>query len=119
MNHIRRIKTVTIHQQHIASERSLHITGMTGRLNIGLALLALAFLLAYVMQTNLLAAQTWRMRQAQDQLASILEQSNALIAQQSEFNDRIVLQELAVKQGFVPAGTVVYLVQDTAVAAAR
>ena len=88
-------------------------------LNIGLAAIALALLLCYVMQTNMLAAQTWKINKAQDSLASILEERNSLVAQQSELDDRQVLQDLAVKEGFEPAGAVVYLVQDTAVASVR
>jgi len=119
MNHTYRIKTVSVIQQHIISRQSWGISGVVGRFNVGLAILALAFLLGYVVQTNLLAAKTWQMRHAQDKLTLILEQRNTLIAQQSELDDRTVLQDLAIRQGFVPVGTVVYLVQDTAVAAIR
>lgn len=119
MNHTHHMKTVTVHQRCAMPSHVFGFTSAISRLNIGLALLALAFLLAYVMQANFLAAQTWRIRQSQDQLASLLEQRNTLIAQQSELDNRAVLQALAIEQGLVPVGTVVYLVQDTSVATVR
>lgn len=87
------------------------------RINLGLAATSLALLIAYAVQTNLLATQTWSTRDAHDRLAVVSEQRNALIAQEAALDDRSVLETLAHEQGLVPAGTVAYIIQDTAVAA--
>jgi hypothetical protein len=87
------------------------------RINTGLAAASLALLISYVIQTNLLAAQTWNAGDAHDRLTAVLEQRNSLIAQEAELDDRSVLEVLAHQQGLVPAGTVAYIIQDTAVAA--
>ncbi len=86
-------------------------------LNIALIAAALCGLVVYVIAANGLASQAWQAADAQDQLNTILDERNDLIAQQSEFEDRSRLTELAHRVGMVPAGAVVYLVQEKPVAA--
>lgn len=90
-----------------------------GAVTIALAAAALMLLVTYVIQVNTLAAQTYRARDAQDRLAALRDERNALVAQQASLDDREVLTRLAQANGLVPAGAVVYLVQDNPVAAAR
>ncbi len=122
MNHIKRITTGVVQQQNVTAHSSKGASfnfWALGKLNIGLGVFGLGLLLGFVIQTNMLASQTWQMRQAQDDLSVNLEQRNTLVAQQSQFDDRSVLQDLATKQGLVPAGAVVYLVPDSSVAVVR
>lgn len=86
-------------------------------LNAALLVIAVACFLYYVVAANGLAAQSWRFADAHDELSGLLEERNGLVAQQSELEDRTVLSALAVQNGMIPAGAVVYLVQDKAVAA--
>lgn len=77
-----------------------------------------AFLVVYyVVQANLLAADTWRLKAATDQLVSLKTDRDNLTAQAAQLDDRTVLQTLAVAQGMVPAQTTAYLMQADAVAA--
>ncbi len=117
MNQTRRIKSGAINNQQTALP--LQVAEGISWLNIGLAIMALGLLTYYVVQVNRLAAQTWNTEQAQTRLAAILDERNSLVARQSELDDRQVLQALAAKEGLEPAGAVVYLVQDTAVAKAQ
>ena len=84
--------------------------------NCFLIAVAIVGLLYYVVTANGLAAQAWRLADAQGQLSSQLETRNGLIAQQAELEDRSVLTTLANSQGMVPSGAVVYLVQNQSVA---
>jgi cell division protein FtsB len=86
-------------------------------LNIALVSIAVACLLYYVIAANGLAAQAWRSTDAQDRLATLLDERNSLVAQQSALEDRSVLSALATNAGMIPAGAVVYLVQNQPVAA--
>lgn len=88
-------------------------------LNVALAAVAVAALVSYVVSANALAAQAWRMSDAQEALTGLLDVRNDLVAQQSALEDRAVLTALAADAGFVSAGAVVYLVEDQPVAAAR
>jgi len=90
---------------------------MLGITNLGLAVAAALLLLYYVMQVNVLAAATWEVRDARQQLAALREDRDTIAAHIAELDDRSVLQELADAAGLVPAGTVVYLVEPGAVAA--
>jgi hypothetical protein len=85
--------------------------------NIALILTALCGLVVYVIAANGLASQAWQAADAQDRLTTILDERNDLVAQQSEFEDRSRLTELAHRVGMVPAGAVVYLMQEKPVAA--
>ncbi|HUO75576.1 MAG TPA: hypothetical protein VMU12_01490 [Candidatus Paceibacterota bacterium] len=78
---------------------------------------ALFLLVYYVVQANMLAADTWRLKTAQDQLISQKSARDDLTARQAQLDDRTVLQTLATAQGMVPAEHTVYLVQSDAVAA--
>jgi len=119
MNSINRIQSASVRFQSPAKVHGVFARpeGVIGWLNIGLAVVSLTFLMYYVMQANMLASQTWKTRDAQDRLSQLLEERNGLVAQQAQLDDRIVLQDLAQSHGLVPAGAVVYLVQDTSVAA--
>ncbi len=86
---------------------------------ITLALVASACLVYYVVQANLLAADTWRLKAAQDQLASLKTDRDELAARQARMDDRTFLESLAKDQGLVPVEHTAYLVQPDAVAAAR
>jgi hypothetical protein len=86
-------------------------------LNLALIAVAVASLLSYVVAANGLAAQAWRFSDAQDEIVGLLDTRNGLVAQQSALEDRTVLSALAADAGMVPAGSVVYLVQDKPVAA--
>jgi hypothetical protein len=89
------------------------------RINIALAVAALVFLVFSVVQTNAMAAQTWRTKDVQSRLASLLDARNTLVAQQATLSDRQQLATLAQQAGMVPvpANTVVYVTQDHPVAA--
>lgn len=91
--------------------------GIVGKLNIAFFALAIGGLLFYVIAANTLAAQAWRIADAQDQLTTILNERNDIIAQQSQLDDRARLSELAVSVGMIPAGAVVYLMQEGPMAA--
>jgi cell division protein FtsB len=93
--------------------------GHAGWLNLGLAIVAVVTLMYYVMQVNVLAASAWQLKDARERLATLREDRDALIAQGAELDDRPVLEALARNSGFVPADTVVYLVEPSAVAAVR
>ncbi len=86
---------------------------------IFLALVAALCLVYYVVQANLLAADTWRLKAAQDQLASLKTDRDGLAADQAQLDDRTFLESLAKEQGLVPVEHTAYLVQEDAVAAAR
>lgn len=88
------------------------------RFNIGLTVAALALVVYYVIQMNGLAAQTWRIQDAQDRLAALRDAKNGLVAQRAEFDDREQLVLVAQRAGMVPVAmnTVVYLTQDRPVA---
>jgi hypothetical protein len=86
-------------------------------MNIALISLAVGALILYVVSANTLAAQNWRMADANDQLAHLQEIRNDLVAQQSAMEDRAVLLTLAADAGFVPADGVIHLVEDGPVAA--
>lgn len=88
-----------------------------GALNTTFLAIAIVALLLYVVMANVLASQAWKIADARDRLTTILDERNTLVAQQSEFEDRARLTELATSVGMVPAGAVVYLMQDRAVAA--
>jgi len=101
------------HHAVVAATGSTHIAW----LNMMFIAVAVACLLYYVVAANGLAAQAWRATDAQDRLTTLLEQRNTLVAQQSALEDRSVLTSLAMEAGMVPAGSVVYLVQNQPVAA--
>lgn len=82
-----------------------------------LAAMALALLAFYVVQVNASSAVAWRLTAAQSRLAEVRETRSALVAQQSQLDDRQTLLDLAASQGMVPASSVVYLVQPNPVAA--
>ena len=84
-----------------------------------LAFLAAMCLVSYVVQANLLAADTWRLRAAQDAMASLKAERDELSAGQAKLDDRTALQVIAAAQGLAPAGHTEYLVQPDAVTAAR
>lgn len=88
-------------------------------LHIGLVIASLVLLLYYVVQANLIAAETWRLRDVRDQLGALSGKRDALVAEEARLDDRTVLQALALTQGMVPAGTVSYLIQPANVATAR
>lgn len=85
--------------------------------NLGLAFAALLLLMYYVMQVNMLAASTWRLKDMRSQLSALRQERTTLVAQVAELADRPILEALARNSGFVPADAVVYLVQPSAVAA--
>ena len=87
------------------------------RINVALMIVVLAALMYYVIQVNAVAAHAWNMKDAQERLGILREERNTLIAQEAALDDRQALTELAVREGMVPVDTVVYLVQDHAVAA--
>ncbi|MCC6934340.1 MAG: hypothetical protein IT406_01415 [Candidatus Yanofskybacteria bacterium] len=82
-----------------------------------LAVLAVAALVCYVVQANALAAHAWEMRDAQAQLAEARDVRTTLVAEQSSFDNRQHLTDLAAQLGMVPAGDVVYLTPERPVAA--
>ncbi len=86
-------------------------------INIGLAITACFLLIYYVVQANAMAAQTWRAKDLQERLSILRNERNELVAQQSALDDREHLLTLVRAAGMVPAGAVVYLVQDRSVAA--
>jgi cytoskeletal protein RodZ len=102
------------HHQSLAMQMPL--VSPVAWLNAALILIAVASFLFYVVTANGLAAQEWRFADAHDTLSGLLEERNGLVAQQSELEDRSVLSTLAAQAGMVPAGAVVYLVQDQSVA---
>lgn len=78
---------------------------------------AALLLVYYVVQANLLAATTWRLKAAQDRVASLKADRDDMTAQAAQLDDRTVLQALADRQGMVPAEHTAYIVQSDAVAA--
>ena len=119
MNHINRIKNARTSTHAHMQAVMAHPAHSMRKINIGLMIVAVAFLLYYVVQVNMMAAQGWSMRDANTRLASLQEAHNNLVADQATLEDRQSLADLAQQQGLVPAGSVVYLVQDHTVAAAR
>jgi hypothetical protein len=107
------------HHRHLPAVAAARprTVGMVGLANIGIAAVALLCLLYYVVQVNSMASQTWRIGDARARLASLRAERDTIVARQSELDDRTVLMGLAAQSGMVPSGTVVYLVQDSAVAA--
>lgn len=87
------------------------------KINVALAAVSLLMMVYYVVQSNGMAVQVWRARDAQERLASLLDDRNGLVAQQAALEDREQLIALAKDAGMVPAGSVVYLVQERPVAA--
>lgn len=87
-------------------------------LNIGLAIAALALVVYYVTQMNGLAAQAWRIQDAQQRLAALRDAKNGLVAQRAALDDREQLMLVAQRAGMVPVAmnAVVYLTQDRPVA---
>ena len=85
--------------------------------NIALMAIILAALVFYVIAANGLSSQAWKTSHAQDQLTGVMEQRNGILEQQAALSDREKLTQLVASIGFVPAGTVVYLMQEGAVAA--
>lgn len=112
MTHLRRIHSTAV---RTAPEEA----GKMSLLNSVVAIATLALLLYYVMQINIVTASTWRLQDARDRLAAVREERDALVARLAKLDDRTVLQELAEASGLVPTQSVVYLVEDNAVAAAR
>lgn len=109
---------ITAHQRTAHTVQAMpHSAGALQWVNSGLAFAAVGMLLYYVVQVNLLAGLNWQMRTAQDRLAALGDQRNALVAQQSTLDDRQALTVLADRQGLVPASAITYLVQDHSVAA--
>lgn len=106
---------MTHHAHHTAVHAPVQSTIVW--LNLALIAIAVASLVSYVIAANALAAQAWRATDTQEELASLLDARNDLVAQQSSLEDRAVLTALANGAGFVPAGAVVYLVEDVPVAA--
>ncbi|HTP56656.1 MAG TPA: hypothetical protein VMJ72_00030 [Candidatus Paceibacterota bacterium] len=84
-----------------------------------LAFIAAACLVYYIVQANLLAADTWRLRAAQDTIASLKTERDELTASQAQLDDRTSLEAIATAHGLIPAEHVERLVQPDAVAAAR
>ena len=74
-------------------------------------------LVYYVVQANLLAADTYRLKAAQDQVVSLKAARDGLTAGSAQLDDRTVLTNLATSQGMVPAEHTVYLIEPDAVAA--
>jgi len=101
-----------IEQSPLAHRPTSHIA----LLNILLAGAALSILLYYVVLNNALAVHEWRSRDAQRQLSVLADERNGLVAQQSALDDRQQLMAFAQGAGMVPAGAVVYLVQERPVA---
>lgn len=89
------------------------------RINIGLGVAALLFVVYAVVQTNALAAHAWSTRDAQNSLAAMLDERNTLVAQQAAVSNREQLILLAQQAGMVPVpmSSIVYLTQDRSVAA--
>ena len=85
--------------------------------NMILASVSLFMLFYYVVQNNALAVQVWRTRDSQERLTVLADNRNGLVAQQAALDDRQKLVALAQRAGMVPAGAVVYLVQERPVAA--
>ncbi len=105
---------------HVAAPQSRVAAAVHIRpLHVGLAIAAALLLVYYVVQANVIAADTWRLRDAQDQLRTLSSARDGLIADEAKLDDRTVLQALAQAQGMVPAGAVTYLIQPADVAAAR
>jgi hypothetical protein len=106
---------------HRAEQRAIAMprpfSTMVEWVNAALVVTAVTGFLYYVMAANGLAAQTWRFADARSELTALLEERNGLVAQQSALEDRAVLSALAAQEGLVPAGAVVYLVQEQSVAA--
>jgi hypothetical protein len=87
------------------------------KLNIALAAVSLCMMVYYVVQSNGMAVQVWRARDAQERLATLQDVRNGLVAQEAALDDREQLMSLATNAGMVPAGSVVYLVEQRPVAA--
>ena len=108
-----RFHTTPIEQSPLAQRPLSRIA----RLNVLLAGLSLLMLGYYVVENNATAVRVWRGQDAQQRLAALSDERNGLVARQAMLDDREQLTVLARQQGMVPAGAVVYLVQDQPVAA--
>lgn len=109
MNHLR---STPIEHSPLAQRASSRLAMFNVVLG-GISLLLIGY---YVVQNNDMAVQVWRARDAQTQLSELREERNELVANRASLDDRQQLTSLAVSAGMVPAGTVVYLVQDQPVA---
>lgn len=87
--------------------------------NAMLALGALGLLVFYVVQVNLGAAASWRLKDAQSRFTAVRQEHDTLVAQQVGQEDRTVLQGVAKTYGLVPADAVTYIIEHDAVATAR
>ena len=94
-------------------------TSLFGGANGILGVVVVSLLVYYVVQANMLAADTWRLRTMQDELTRVRDVRAQLVAQQSQLEDRTVLTQSAVAAGMVPAGTIASLTQTANVATAR
>ncbi len=108
-----RLRTKPIEQSPLARRSPSRIAW----LNIGLACASLVMMVYYVVQSNSMAVQVWSSRDAQERLTTLRDQRNALVALQASLDDGQKLMALAQDAGMVPAGSVVYLVQERPVAA--
>ena len=109
----------TVRPSNASSFRHAETFGRTAWTNLALAFAVVGFLLYYVMQANLAAADGWRLRDAQDRLSEVRQERDTLIAQQTELEDRTMLEQLARENGFTDAGTAVYLIEPDSATAAR
>jgi hypothetical protein len=94
-----------------------HADSRIRRINLGLAIVTLALLGYYVVQVNAMAAQAWTLTDANNRLSALQDERNSLVAHRASLDDRDTLVGAANQAGLVPAGPVVYLVHDHAVAA--
>lgn len=99
------------HHSHLIPASRLFMVNLT------LASVSLFMLFYYVVQNNAMAVQVWQTRDAQEQLVVLNDERNGLVARQVMLDDRQQLIDLAQRAGMVPAGSVVYLVQERPVAA--
>ncbi|MEK7637822.1 MAG: hypothetical protein AAB375_00100 [Patescibacteria group bacterium] len=108
-----RIRTIPVEQSPLAHRPASRVA----KLNLLLACVSLSMLLYYVVQNNAMAVQVWRTRDAQGRLTALADDRNGLVARQAALDDRQQLIALVQRAGMVPAGTVVYLVQEQPIAA--
>jgi hypothetical protein len=121
MYHLNRVNSFAPQNTAVRRNASSRVEhwGRIGQVNMTLAVAVGALLLYYVVQVNSIAATTWKLRDARDQLSVVREERNTLVARVGELDDRTVLQALAERQGLVPADGVVYIVQSSTMAAVR
>lgn len=105
----------TVH--HLSASAHPHPEIVFPWLNVSLMIVALALLMYYVVQVNAIASQTWKLSDAHDRMIVVQDEHNGLVAQRAALDDRQALTVAAQTAGLVPAGTVVYLIQDHSVAA--